>query len=67
MYKAPMPILHANILKGRTKQQKQDMVQNVTKAICDSLDVPASKVRIIINEMEPDNYAAAGELVSNNN
>lgn len=57
-----MPIVNMEILKGRTVEQKRHMVKEVTEAICKTLVCPPETVTIIINEMEKEHYATAGEL-----
>ncbi len=61
-----MPIVQIHILEGRTVEQKRKMVDTVTKAICESLTVPPEKVRIIISNMENEDFAVAGKLVIDN-
>ncbi|NLW61386.1 MAG: 2-hydroxymuconate tautomerase family protein, partial [Synergistaceae bacterium] len=55
-----MPIVVVNIKEGRTLEQKRDMVTKVTEALCETMEVPKTSVRIIINEMANDNFAVAG-------
>ena len=57
-----MPILQVEILKGRTVEQKREMVKKVTDAITETLNCPKEAVRIIIREMESENFAKAGVL-----
>jgi 4-oxalocrotonate tautomerase len=57
-----MPILQVEILKGRTVEQKREMVRKVTDAITETLNCPKEAVSIIIREMEWENYAKAGIL-----
>lgn len=57
-----MPILQVEILKGRTVEQKREMVRKVTDAITETLNCPKEAVSIIIREMEWENYAKAGVL-----
>ena len=57
-----MPILQVEILKGRTVEQKREMVKKVTEAITETLNCPKEAVSIIIREMEWENYAKAGVL-----
>ncbi|MDD5015634.1 MAG: 2-hydroxymuconate tautomerase family protein [Atribacterota bacterium] len=57
-----MPILQVEILKGRTVEQKREMVRKVTDAITKTLNCPKEAVSIIIREMEWENYAKAGVL-----
>jgi 4-oxalocrotonate tautomerase len=61
-----MPILQVEILKGRTVEQKRKMVKKVTEAVTETLDCPKEAVRIIIREMEFENFASAGELRCDN-
>lgn len=42
------------------------MVTKVTEAVCETMGVPKTAVRIIINEMANDNFAIAGTLVCDN-
>lgn len=58
-----MPIVQIHILEGRSIEQKRQMVDGVTKAICESLTIPPEKVRIIISNMENEDFAVAGKLV----
>lgn len=57
-----MPFLNIQLMTGRTLEQKKKLVSAVTKAVCDSLDVEPAKVRIILAEIELENYAVAGKL-----
>ena len=57
-----MPILQVEILKGRTVDQKREMVKKVTDAVTESLNCSKEAVRIIIREMEAENFAKAGIL-----
>jgi 4-oxalocrotonate tautomerase len=59
-----MPILQIHLLEGRDSGKKKKLVENVTHAVCESLDVKPEQVRIILSEMARENYAAAGILFS---
>ncbi len=61
-----MPILQVEMLKGRTIEQKRNMVKKVTDAVTETLDCPKEAVRIIIREMELENFASAGVLRADN-
>ena len=43
---------------------KRKLVSEMTKVICDVLEVSPDVVRIILNEMSRENFAIAGTLVS---
>ena len=47
-----MPILQVELLKGRTVEQKREMVRKVTDAVTETLNCPKEAVSIIIREME---------------
>lgn len=59
-----MPILEIHLLKGRSDEKKRILVSELTKTICDCLEVKAEQVRIIIDEMEYSRYAVGGVLMS---
>lgn len=58
-----MPIVQMEIKKGRTVDQKREMVKEVTEAICRTLNCSPEAVRIIIREMNDEHFAVAGKLV----
>ncbi len=57
-----MPILQVELLKGKTMEQKREMVKKVTDAVTESLKCPKEVVSIITREMEWENFAKAGIL-----
>ncbi|MFW6149668.1 MAG: 2-hydroxymuconate tautomerase [Atribacterota bacterium] len=61
-----MPILQMEILKGRTLDQKRKMVKKVTDAVTETLNCPKEAVRIIIREMESENFSVGGDLKVDN-
>ena len=56
-----MPIVHANILAGRSPQQKAAFARAVTAAAVEHLGVPAAAVRVLIHEIAADDWFTAGE------
>jgi len=58
-----MPFLNIQLMKGRTIEQKRDLVSSVTKAVCESLDVTPKKVRIVLLEMNEEDCATGGVLL----
>ncbi len=61
-----LPIVVVNIKEGRNLEQKRAMVTGMTKVLCETMEVPQTSVRIIINEMANDNFAIAGTLICDN-
>jgi 4-oxalocrotonate tautomerase len=48
------------MLKGRDVETRRELIKNVTAAVTSTLDVPGENVRVILNEMENENYGVAG-------
>jgi len=57
-----MPIVQIHFMEGRSVAKKRKLIEKVTAAICESIDVPPEKVRIILSEMKPEHYASGGKL-----
>lgn len=57
-----MPIIQVDMLKGRTVEQKREMVKEVTEAVARTANCPKESVRIIIREMEFENFSESGVL-----
>lgn len=56
-----MPIIQVYIAEGRTVEQKVAAMGAITDAVVRTLDVRPEQVRILFNEVNPDNFAIAGE------
>ncbi|SFM77340.1 2-hydroxymuconate tautomerase [Marinobacter zhejiangensis] len=56
-----MPVAQLNILEGRSDEQKEALIREVSEAICRSLDAPLESVRVIINEMPKQHFGIAGQ------
>jgi len=55
-----MPLIHANVLKGRSKDAKAGFARALTDAAVAHLGVAPEQVRVLIHEIEPDNWFTAG-------
>lgn len=60
MRRFKMPIVTINMLEGRTKEQKTNLIKNVSSVVMETLGAPPESVRVIINEMPFDHYGIAG-------
>ena len=56
-----MPIAQINILEGRSDEQKETLIREVTDAISRSLGAPVESVRIIITEMPKQHFGIGGQ------
>lgn len=57
-----MPIVQIDMMKGRTVEQKKELVKKVTEVIAETANCPKEAVSIIIRDMEAENYGQAGEM-----
>lgn len=62
-----MPIIQVEMLKGRTVEQKRAMAKKVTEALVETVGCKTEAVKIIIREMEFEDYAQGGVLHSDIN
>ncbi len=59
-----MPIVQIHMIEGRTIAQKRALVEKVTAAVCETVNVTPDHVKIIISDMAKHDYAIAGVLKS---
>ena len=59
-----MPILQIHLIEGRTIEQKRALVEKVTQAVCETVNVTPEHVKIILLDMARHDYATAGVLKS---
>lgn len=55
-----MPIITINLLEGRTDDQKERLIHQVTEACHQALDAPRDSVRIILTDMRKQHYGVGG-------
>ena len=58
-----MPFVTIEMFEGRTLEQKQQLVRDVTEAVM-KLGVPAAAVHILLRDVARQNWADAGVLAS---
>lgn len=56
-----MPIAQIYIMEGRTDEQKERMIAEVTDAIARTLDAPEANVRVMITEMPKQHFGIGGQ------
>ena len=54
-----MPIASIQILKGRSSEDRKLLISRVTDAIVATLEVQPVQVRVIVTEVEPENWGVA--------
>ncbi len=55
-----MPIVTIQMLEGRDKDKKRELITKVTDVVKETLEMPIESVRVILQEMNYDNYGVAG-------
>lgn len=50
--------------KGRDEETKEKVIQNVTKALCDTIGCPPETVFVIIDDIPKENWGQAGKQAS---
>ena len=58
-----MPIVQMTLLEGRSEEMKNEAIQAVTDALVRTLGVRVEQVRIVIQEIHPQNFAIGGQTV----
>jgi 4-oxalocrotonate tautomerase len=57
-----MPIAQLYIIEGRTDEQKETLIRQVSEAMANSLDAPLE--RVLITEMPKNHFGIGGEPAS---
>lgn len=56
-----MPIVQVSMIEGRTDEQKEKLIVEVTRAVVTALDAPEQSVRVIINEVPSTQFGIGGK------
>lgn len=57
-----MPIVSIKIAKGRSREQKRRLAQEVTDAVVKTLEVEPAWVSVLIEEFDRENWSTGGKL-----
>ena len=58
-----MPLIHIELIEGRTQEQLKNLVADVTDAVTKNTGAPAEHVHVL-SEMRKDRYSVGGVLKS---
>ena len=58
-----MPIINIQMLEGRTTEQKEQLIKEVTDAVVRTTGARKEAVTIIISDMKKENYGHGGEVI----
>ena len=59
-----MPTYHVEMLEGRTLEQKQQLVAEITRVSIEFLGGSAESVNIVITDVKRENWSTGGKLWS---
>ncbi|MFM0391459.1 4-oxalocrotonate tautomerase family protein [Paraburkholderia phytofirmans] len=59
-----MPIALIKILEGRSPEKKRRLIESVSQAMAESLDMPIDGVRVLVEEVPPDCWGRGGKTVA---
>lgn len=57
-----MPFVSVKMYKGRTKEQKDKLVKEMTKDMVEILKIPKEAITIVYEEYDKENWSIAGEI-----
>lgn len=60
-----MPVVHIYLYKGRSKEQKSELVKRISKDFEDVVNVKPQSLNILFHDMEKDDWGIRGSLASN--
>lgn len=58
-----MPLIQITMIEGRTDEQKEDLILEVSHTVSNVLNAPIDSVRVCINEVPNNHWGIAGESV----
>lgn len=58
-----MPIVHIDMLAGRTRETKAVLLRRVTDAVAETLGVRREQVRVLIAEYPPQHWGVGGNAL----
>ena len=59
-----MPIVRVELFSGRTHAQKQELARAITEAVANIAHTTPEQTIVIFQDVEPENWAQAGKLAS---
>ena len=59
-----MPFVSVKLLKGRSQEQKIELVQAITDALETICGAPRDGTMVVIDEYEKTNWSVAGEMIA---
>ncbi len=55
-----MPFVRIDLVRGRDRAMLVRLIEEVSRVVADTLDTPLERVRVMVNEVEPDLWGIGG-------
>jgi 4-oxalocrotonate tautomerase len=59
-----MPIIHIQLLEGRSREKIASLIASVTETVAAELDSPKDRIRVIVTEVPKSHWGAGGTPIS---
>jgi 4-oxalocrotonate tautomerase len=59
-----MPVVTITMARGRSYEQKKQLSDEIARSVTTILGVPLERVTILIHELDKENIALSGKLLS---
>ena len=59
-----MPVVTITMARGRSYEQKKQLSDEIARSLTTVLGVPVERVTILIHELDKENIALSGKLLS---
>ena len=59
-----MPVVTITMARGRSYEQKKQLSDEIARSVTTILGVPVERVTILIHELDKENIALSGKLLS---
>jgi len=59
-----MPVVHIHMYKGRTKEQKKELVRRITKDFEEVVNVKPDSLHILFQDIDKEDWGTRGTLAS---
>jgi 4-oxalocrotonate tautomerase len=55
-----MPFVHIDLVRGRDKALLMRLIEEVSRVVAETLEVPIDRVRVVVSEVDPDLWGIGG-------
>lgn len=59
-----MPIIQVTLVEGRDDAVVENFIREIARTTSETLDAPLSSVRVMVNQVPPNNFAVGDTLKS---